>query len=546
MSAPTDHSGRRARAALPEHVDVAIIGAGLGGLSAGAYLAQSGYRVAILDAHYVAGGCATQFQRRGNDGMYRFDVGLHYIGDCGPDGAIPTVLREVGGHVDFIPLDPDGFDEFVFPDFRFRVPADLDRYRDRLAAMFPSDVRGIDRYVELVRQVSTIGREVEKHNGKLGFGTALKVLLSGRLLARYQNATIAEFLDTCTQNPQLRAVMLGQHGDYGVPSREVSAMLHAGLAAHYFGGAYYPVGGGQRIADELALAIERHGGTIHLRHPVQKILVEDGRAVGVRTEPRHGEQHEIRANVVLSNADIKRTLLEMLGPEHLPSELVTRTQNYQMGGALFMTFLGVRGAPAALGLRPANIWQFDGYDSDAMYARARSASDVRTYGAYITSASAKDPSTHTHAPAGITNVEVMSVVPGQASAWGATEAEAIGWKYRREADYQALRDRIEGELVDRFERLFPAARGNIVYRESASPLTQTRFTRASDGTSYGIAATPAQFMQKRPGYRGPVGGLYLCGASTRAGHGIVGAMQSGRQAARRIAADAGRELTIVR
>ena len=71
-------------------------------------------------------------------------------------------------------------------------------------------------------------------------------------------------------------------------------------------------------------------------------------------------------------------------------------------------------------------------------------------------------------------------------------------------------------------------------RESATPVTHARFTRASGGTGYGIAATPAQFLRNRPGYRGPLPGLYLCGASTRSGHGIVGAMMSGQASARAV------------
>jgi phytoene dehydrogenase-like protein len=78
--------------------------------------------------------------------------------------------------------------------------------------------------------------------------------------------------------------------------------------------------------------------------------------------------------------------------------------------------------------------------------------------------------------------------------------------------------------------------------ESATPVTHTRYTWAASGSGYGIAATPEQFMDRRPGYRGPVPGLYLCGASTRAGHGIVGAMMSGYQAAKRAAREHNVEL----
>ena len=86
---------------------------------------------------------------------------------------------------------------------------------------------------------------------------------------------------------------------------------------------------------------------------------------------------------------------------------------------------------------------------------------------------------------------------------------------------------------------FPGTADKIVFRETASPVTHTRFTRATDGTGYGLAATPEQFMKGRPGYRGPVPGLYLAGANTRSGHGIVGAMASGKECAVRILRDAG-------
>ena len=76
------------------------------------------------------------------------------------------------------------------------------------------------------------------------------------------------------------------------------------------------------------------------------------------------------------------------------------------------------------------------------------------------------------------------------------------------------------------EAMFPGTRERIVFRESATPVTHTRYTRASAGSGYGLACTPAQFMKGRPGYRGPLTGLYFAGANTRAGHGIVGAMLS--------------------
>ena len=84
--------------------------------------ARQGKRVACFDSHYVAGGCATQFARRNESGHYRFDIGLHYIGDCGPEGAIPRILRALGVEQEFVSLDPEGFDVLCFPDFEWKKP----------------------------------------------------------------------------------------------------------------------------------------------------------------------------------------------------------------------------------------------------------------------------------------------------------------------------------------------------------------------------------------------------------------------------------------
>ena len=113
MSALTANTAQRVKAEPPESVDVAIVGAGPGGLTAGAYLAAQGLSVACFDGHYVAGGCVTQFSRGRREARYHFDVGLHYIGDCNPGGMIPTLLRGVGAEVEYAALDPDGFDVFV-------------------------------------------------------------------------------------------------------------------------------------------------------------------------------------------------------------------------------------------------------------------------------------------------------------------------------------------------------------------------------------------------------------------------------------------------
>lgn len=528
---------RRAHADLPERVDVAIVGSGLGGLVAAARLAQAGFSVAVFEAHYAAGGCATQFARGPRRAQYHFDVGLHYVGDCGPDGPIPRMLRDVGVHdVVFRPMDQDGFDRLVYPGLELRVPADLGRYRDRLVALFPHERRAADRYVKLVASVMTAARAMERR-GRPPVAELVPLAVAGLRLARFQKSTMAEVLDAIgMRDPRARAVVLGQSGDYGLPPSKVSALLHMGLAGHYFRGAYYPEGGGQVIADRLSARVEALGGSVHLRQPVERVLVEGGRAVGVRLQARAGgPPRDVRADLVISNADYKKTLLELVGPAHLPAELVTRTRSLEMAAALFITFLGVEGPIEGMGAH--NVWQFDSFDVERFYADDPSA-PVAVGGCYVTSASYKDPENALHhAPAGITNVEVMTVVPGALERFGVREADVATWAYRDSEAYARTKARIEEEMVRRLDALFPGAAGRIVFRESATPASHVRYTGAEGGTGYGLAATPSQFLRGRPGYRGPLPGLYFAGASTRAGHGIVGAMSSGAAAAAVVLSD---------
>jgi all-trans-retinol 13,14-reductase len=545
--ASTSSSGRsdehrRAHAPIPEEVDVAIIGSGLGGLVAGAYLARSGLRVACFESHYVAGGCATEFVRGKKSARYRFDVGLHYIGDCGFDGPIPRILRDLGTSLELVPMDPTGFDTLVYPDFTFRIPADVELYRSRLLDFFPEERRGIDRYLSVLRAVMKASRVLE--DGKPTLRGALALAPNALALARFSKATIGQVCDWATKNPRLKAVFLGQSGDYGLPPSRASAMLHLGLAAHYFNGAYYPKGGGQTIADKVASSFEAAGGSLHLRRGVARVLVERGTAAGVELEPRAGVPGpRVRARVVLSNADLLRTLTHLVGLEHLPSEWVSRSAKMQMGGAIFMTFLGIQGHPSQWGMRRTNYWQFDDYDMDAFYALPSPGEPIRAHGCYVTSGSMKDPDSATHhAPPGHATVEVMTLVPAAGPRWHVTPEEAMSWSYRDNDRYRATKQALEDDLVARVEKLFPKMTAAIVHRESATPVTHQRFTRATDGTGYGLAATPEQFLQGRPGYRGPLPGLYFAGASTRSGHGIVGAMLSGQKAARRIASDLGRRV----
>jgi phytoene dehydrogenase-like protein len=503
--------------------DVVIIGAGSGGLTAGALLARRGRSVLVLDQHYVAGGNGTVFRRPG----YEFDVGLHYLGDCGPDGLIPKILRAAGAPVRFRELDPDGFDTMRFGDFEFRVPRGLSRFRQRLVDAFPGEQRGIDRYVKLLRQMWALTQIT-------GPRSALLTLPRVSFALRWSTSTLGEFLDTCTQHARLRAVLAGQHVTYAQPPSRVALPLHAIVAMHYFQGAYYPEGGGQVIADRLAATIEAHGGKILLRARAHRIVVEDGRAVGVEFENRHVGRRSVRAAAVISNADLKHTLCELVGVERLPAATVRRVADYEMSPGLAVVYLGVRRDLRATGVRNTNYHVFSDTDHETVYAEAAAGRFHAKPPCYVSLTSMKDPDNPRIAPPGIANIQLMTVVPSSPEAWGTSAVDVVSGTYRRSEGYQWAKRELATRLIEQAERVLPGLRGDIVYQEVATPVTHSRFTGSSGGTSYGLAMTPQQFLHRRPGSGTDIKGLYLCGASTRTAHGIAGTMLSGVLAAAKV------------
>jgi all-trans-retinol 13,14-reductase len=365
---------------MGEGFDAIVIGSGIGGISAAAVLARKGIRPLVLEQHFAPGGNAQTFRRHK---QFDFDVGLHYIGDCGPGGLFDSLLGQMGiaGQVEFLPMDQDGFDTLRFPDMEFRVPAGWERYHQRLRETFPDEARAVDRYIEHLRAVATASAEE----------TAVD-----RLLRKPRDqTTLGEVFDTLEIGYRLRNVLGAEGGLYGAPPSRAALGVHAGVMHHYMQGAYFVKGGSRALIDPILDAMEAGGGEVRLRSRVRRIIIEEGKAVGV--ELATGE--EIRAPLVISNADAKRTFLEMVGEEHLSPQLRDQVKEYRMALPLFIVYMAMEVDPSELGIPITNFFLMPSDDIEEGYAACYDGKVPEKPWVYISTASVKDPESRNLAPA---------------------------------------------------------------------------------------------------------------------------------------------------
>lgn len=488
--------------------DAIVIGSGIGSLTTAALLAkQRKMRVLVLEQHFTAGGQTHEFKRKGK---YEFDVGLHYVGcmDKGSGKAVFDYVTE--GRLQWKKM-PEDFEKFVYPDFEFNVPSNSQLYRQRIVERFPAEQAAVEQYfrdLKIAGKWYALGHLADA----LPFVLRPVLKLAFRWKGRLAALTVESYMDRHFKDPKLKALLTSQWGDYGLPPAQAAFGMHAQVVTHYWRGGWYPVGGAKQIARSIIPVIERFGGQVVSGKTVTEILIEEGRARGVRTsatiKPRLAPI-EYFAPLVISGAGAVNTYLKLI-PSRIDIPFRGQLAGLPRGTSAVCVYLGLKDSPAKLGLHGENHWVYSGYDHNLA---AASSGQEGNY--YLSFSSLKNPQAIAH------TAEIITFSKYERFAnWSNGR-----WK-RRGDEYEKIKLDLAQQLIAKVDSRIPGFAELVAYIDVSTPVTMEHFQGNPRGEFYGLPATPDRVFKLWTYSKTPIKNLYLTGADVMS-PGVVGAMIGG-------------------
>lgn len=403
--------------------DVVVVGSGLGGMTAANRLARFGRRVLLLEQHFVPGGLAAYFRRKG----HIFDVSLHGF----PFGMVKTCRKYWGREISdrIVQLKRIVFDN---PQFSLETTFDTADFTGKLVNFFKVPAPVVDEF----------------------FRT-----LAGMNFYDDQSMTTRELFERFFPGRKDVVRFLMEPITYANGSTLDEPAITYGIVFSNFmnKGVFTFEGGTDLFIDLMVQELERNGVDIVLRAPAERILLEGGRAAGVVVGGR-----TIRARTVVSNASLPRTVLEMIGADNLPADFVRRTREMRNANSSAQVYMGIREGESIADVGDllfTSTWPE--FDAQALCAKTPTS---RTYSVYY-------PKTRP-------GVERYTVVASM-------NARHEDWAGLDEAEYAAAKDALSRDALAHLEKYLPGVSGKVDYMEAATPRTFARYTGHVGGASFG-------------------------------------------------------------
>jgi len=481
---------------------VIVIGAGFGGLSAAIRLAASGNEVTLYDKRDKPGGRGYQYEING----FKFDGGPTVI--TAPymfDELFALCGKDRKDYFDLIALDPF-YRIFNEKGEAYNYYRDMDKAKQEVARFSPGDVNGFERFVNSTVEVFKRFHPLTERPF-LTFKDMLKIMpdmmATGTFLPMYHYAARYvkdEFIRRiCSFHP-----LLVGGNPFDTPS--IYGLI---IQFEKEWGVHYARGGTGAIATALGRLFTEVGGNLEMNTEVDEIIIEGGRAAGVRLS----DGREERADVVVSNSDVAYTYKNMIPLSKRPRRLDLYIDNLSYSNSLVVIYFGTKRRYLDSKLAHHNIIlgkRYKGLLSDIFNKHTM----PEDFSLYLHMPTITDESI---APEGCESFYVLSLVPH-------LDAN-INWKETGPEYNRRILNFLE-------ENYLPDLNSNIVASHSIDPIHFNKTLNSHKGAAFSVQPSLLQSGWMRPHNKSDFfGDLYFAGAGTHPGAGVPAVIASGKIAA---------------
>ena len=484
--------------------DVIVIGAGIAGLTAAAYLAQSGAHVLVCEQADQVGGYFNSFRREG----YLFDGGIKAIENA---GILRPTLAQLG-LLDRVKLFRSPIALVTETNVQpIQSPADISVYFSSMMTLFPDQSGGISRVLHDVQAITTaLNALVRLSNSSFaatpeearkiagGFGENMRALAHIPGVMSLSHGTLRGYLEKRLSDPHLVNLLSDVFPDGTTP---LFGLAYYSLFLDY----YYPEGGMQAVPDALAAAVQEWGSDVLLHADVQQVTMAFGRVTGVVL----ADGRSYAAGYVISCSDARQTFTTLLPEGSVPQSFLAPMIRAEPSHSVFTVFLGVDVPADKLGLTGCphvfyapDLTGIEGTD------RLRTNDYFARVPQEISVPCLLQPDL---APEGKSGIILSALTTWHyADHWGTEDGQPT-------EQYEALRTMFAGQMVASLERFIPALADRIELRFTSTPYSLHARTLNDKGAivgwSYDTSRTwhRGSILQIAKSVRTPIPNLLMAG-----------------------------------